>query len=202
MFNTISLYSIALFLHIVGALGLFVALGLEWASLSYLRRAATVEQAREWLKLFTSLRRLYPLAWLAILLPGFYMAATVWGGVAWITLALAAVILIAVLGAALTGRRMAPILQRMGTIGRSMTAESGPSASTLRQRLDDPLLWASLRIRTAIALGIVFLMTVKPELPGSLLTLGVAGLLGLVFGLPALGRSREKRQARQVGDSL
>ena len=195
MENTISLYSVALFLHIVGALGLFVALGLEWTSLLYLRRAATADQAREWLKLFTSLRRLYPISWLAILIPGFYMAATAWRVTAWVPTALGAVVLLAVLGATLTGRRM-------GTIGQSVAAESGPISSTLRQRLDDPLLWASLRLRTAIALGIVFLMTVKPDLLGSLLTIGVAGVFGFAFSLPVLGRGREKEQAKQAGDSL
>jgi hypothetical protein len=39
-------YSIALFLHIVGALGLFVALGLEWTNLRYLQQVTTTEQAR------------------------------------------------------------------------------------------------------------------------------------------------------------
>lgn len=193
MLNTISLYSIALFLHIVGALGLFVALGLEWASLSYLRRAETVEQAREWLSMLNVQRRIYPISWLAILIPGFYMAAIAWRATAWIPTALGAVVLLAVLGAALTGRRMVPI-------GQSVATESGSISSPLRQRLDDPLLWASLRIRTAIALGIVFLMSVKPELIGSLLTIGVAVILGLAFRLPARGRTDEKVQAKQAGD--
>ena len=195
MDNIISIYSVALFLHIVGALGLFVALGLEWTSLSYLRRAATVEQAREWLSIFNVQRWINPISWLAILIPGFYMAATAWRATAWTSIALGSVVLLIVLGVALTGRRMAPI-------GQSVAAESGPIPSTLRQRLDDPLLWASLRIRTAIALGIVFLMTVKPDLLGSLLTIGVASVLGVVFSLPAWGRGREKGQAKQTGDSL
>jgi hypothetical protein len=36
----------------------------------------------------------------------------------------------------------------------------------------------------AIALGIVFLKTTKPDLIGSLITIGVAILLGLVSALP------------------
>jgi hypothetical protein len=195
MENIIPIYTVALFLHIVGALGLFVALGLEWASMSYLRRAATVEQVREWLSVFNAQRRINPISWLAILIPGFYMAATAWRATAWIPIALGSVVLLVVLAVALTGRRMAPI-------GQSVAAESGPISSALRQRLDDPLLWASLRIRTAIALGIIFLMTVKPNLLGSLLAIGVASVLGLVFSLPAKGRNREKVQAKQAGDSL
>ena len=195
MANTISLYSVALFLHIVGALGLFAALGLEWASLLNLRRATTAEQAHEWLKNFASIRRLMPLSWLAILIPGFYMAATAWRATAWVPTALGAVVLLAVLGAALTGRQMAPI-------GQALARESGPLSAILRNRLAEPILWASLWIRTAIALGIVFLMAVKPDLVGSLITMGVAGLLGLVFSLPARSRNREQVQVKQAGDSL
>jgi hypothetical protein len=45
-------------------------------------------------------------------------------------------------------------------------------------------------------------MTVKPDLLGSLLTIGVAGVLGLAFSLPTRGSDREKVQAKQAGDSL
>jgi hypothetical protein len=183
-------YSIALFLHIVGALGFFVALGLEWISLLYLERATTSEQAQEWLGVLGLLRRLGPASMGMILLAGFYMMATVWGGVAWIGIALAAMILLAVLGAALTGRRMA-------AVGRAVTAESGALSDAFRQRLHDPLLWTSIQTRIAIAFGIVFLMTVKPELGGSLLTIGLAILLGLVSAWPRWSRSQAKEPAAE-----
>ncbi|MBE7555988.1 MAG: hypothetical protein HS126_33455 [Anaerolineales bacterium] len=181
-------YSIALFLHIVGALGFFVALGLEWISLRGLERAATSEQAREWLGVLGLLRRIGPASMAMILLAGFYMMATVWGGVAWIGIALGAMILLAVLAVALSGRRMA-------AVGRAAAAESGALSPAFRQRLHDPLLWTSLQTRIAIALGIVFLMTVKPELAGSLLTIGLAIILGLVSAWPRWGRSRVKEPA-------
>jgi len=40
-------------------------------------------------------------------------------------------------------------------------------------------------------------MTIKPDLFGALLTMGVAVVLGLAFSLPARGRDREKMQAKQ-----
>lgn len=181
-------YTVALFLHIVGALGLFVALGLEWVSLWHLKRATLTEEAHPWLSVFTSLRRIYPASWMAILLPGFYMMATVWGGAAWITIALAAIILIAVLGAVLTGPRMM-------AVGRAVVSESGALSPAFRQRLDDPLLWISIQTRIAIALGIVFLMTTKPGLVGSLLAIGVAAILGVALGWPLGGRGRAKESA-------
>jgi hypothetical protein len=178
------LYSVALFVHILGALGLFMALGLEWAGLRQLRRAATAEQARAWLSAVAVLPRLYAPAATAILLSGLYMIATAWSWtVGWPGVALAALVLLAALGAALTGRRMA-------AIGRAVAAESGPVSPALRQRLHDPVLWTSVQTRLAIAVGIVFLMTIKPALGGALLAIGVAALLGLAATIPAWGRDR------------
>jgi hypothetical protein len=183
-----TLYSIVLFLHIVGALGLFVALGLEWVSLAYVRRAATAEQAREWLGVRSWVMRLGPASLVVILLSGFYMMATRWGGAGWILVALAALVVIAILGATLTGLPM-------GTIQNAAAAESGPLSPALRQRLNDPRLWISIQIRTAIALGIVFLMTVRPDLVRSLVTIGTAVILGVASALPMWRRGRAKGEA-------
>ena len=172
-------YAIALFLHIVGALGLFVALGLEWTSLLLLRRATTTEQVRERMRIASGVRGVSGAALATLLVSGIYLTATVWGGVAWIAVALGAMVLMAVLGAALSGPRMA-------AIGRAV--ENGPLAP-----VPDPLLWVSMQTRVAVALGIVFLMTVKPDLNGSLLTIAVAAVLGLIAALPAVAAGRSKQ---------
>ena len=183
-----TLYPIALFLHVVGALGLFMALGLEWTSLLYLRRAATAEQVREWVAIVARLRWVYAPSFVALLLTGFYMTAVAWTEAGWVGVALAALLLIASLGMVLTGRRMAPIV-------RAAAVEHGSLSPDLRHRLHDPLLWTSVQTRLAVALGIVFLMTVKPDLGGALLTTGAALLLGLVSTVPAWGRDRTKAAA-------
>jgi hypothetical protein len=54
-----------------------------------------------------------------------------------------------------------------------------------------------MQVRVAIALGIVFLMTVKPDLTGSLLAIGVAAGLGLIVAL--LVRGRGQAQAEPEG---
>ncbi|HEX5439050.1 MAG TPA: hypothetical protein VFW98_17995 [Gemmatimonadaceae bacterium] len=51
------MYSVSLFLHIVGALGLFAGIGLELAVLAGFRRASTSAQLREWVRLFGAPRR-------------------------------------------------------------------------------------------------------------------------------------------------
>jgi hypothetical protein len=56
--------------------------------------------------------------------------------------------------------------RRMAAIGRVVAAEDGPVSTTLRDLLHHPLLWLAIQTRVAIALGIIFLMTVKPGLGG------------------------------------
>ncbi len=178
-------YTITLFLHIVGALGLFVSLGLEWTSLAYVRRSSTAEGAREWLGLRGWVMRLGPASLALLLLSGLYMMATSWGAVAWIIVALGSLVLIAIIGAVLTGRRLVPIEQ-------AAARERGMISPALQQRLSDPLLWVSIDTRTAIALGIVFLMVIKPNAVGSLLTIGIAIVAGLSFSLLMGRRARQK----------
>jgi hypothetical protein len=98
---------------------------------------------------------------------------------------LATLVVLTALAVALPGPRMA-------AIGRAVTAETGPLSLTLQQLLHHRLLWVAIQTRVALALGIVFLMTVKPDLIGSLLTIGVATALGLAAALPVLGRERQE----------
>lgn len=183
-----TLYALALFFHIVGALGLFVALGLEWTSLVYLRRTATAEQAGDWLGVIRVNRVLGPASLATILVTGFYMMAATWGAVGWIIVALGAMVLLAAIGAGLTGARI-------GGVERAVAAEHGPVSDGLRQRLHDPLLRLGVQLRVAIGLGIVFLMTVKPDMVGALAAMTVAIALGLVSALPLLRRVHIKDTA-------
>src|SRR5262245_60612662 len=113
--RTMNDYSIALFLHIVGALGFFVALGLEWTSLGHLRRATTVEQVREWMRVPDEMGRVGMIAMITLLAAGLYMMATAWGGAPWILVTLGALVVMMVLAMLLTRRRMAAIGRAVGT---------------------------------------------------------------------------------------
>jgi hypothetical protein len=55
--NIMNAYSIALFLHIVGALGIFVALGLEWTGLWQIRSAMTPQQVGGWMRILKGVRK-------------------------------------------------------------------------------------------------------------------------------------------------
>ena len=177
-------YSIVLFLHIAGVLGLSVALGLEWTGLRQIRSAMTPQQVREWMGILTSAGKFGFVSMLTAVLTGVYMMLTVWGGVAWVTVSLGALVLMIALSLVFTGPRMA-------AIGRSLTTAS--ISQTFQSLASHPLLWISIQTRIAIDLGIVFLKTAKPDLNGSLLTLGVAIILGIASALPAsrLGTSKK-----------
>lgn len=176
-------YPFALYLHIVGALGFFVALGLEWTSVRQLRRALYVSQVRDWTFISAGSAKVGMPSMLLLLLSGIVMTASVWGAVPWVLVTLGAIVLLIILTLVLSRRRMA-------AIARTVAGEEGVVSSMLHQLTHDPLLWLAIQTRIAIALGIVFLMTVKPDLIGSLLTIGIAIGLGLGSALSIRGRRR------------
>ena len=176
-------YSIALYFHIVGALGFFAALGLEWANLRRLQHLASTDQVRDWLRGFSGVRRLGAISMLTILVAGFYMMAIAHIDAAWLMVAFGTFILLMLLAMMLTGRWVT-------AIRLAVTSEQKVAAATLDPLLHHPMLAIGIQIRVAIALGAVFLMTVKPDLTGSLLAVGIAVLLGLASTLPMLSRER------------
>ena len=140
-----SLYSIALFLHIVGALSLFALLGIEGVSLRAGLSPRGVQQI------------LGPISAVAIVIPGFYMAAQIgWHG--WVAVGLVSYAVIAVLGA-YTGINL------------------------MRGRMSVAAATVSWLARVGIALGVVFDMTVKPEVVVSAIAVVVAMAAGIAVAL-------------------
>ncbi len=177
------IYSIALFLHIAGTLGFFVALGLEWTGLGRIRSAVPPEQVRAWMGILKGAQRVGFASMVATVITGITMMVMDPGAMAWVFVSLGALVLVIVLSVALTGPRMAGI-------GRALAAEKGPVSKTFHSLANHPLLLISIQTRVAIALGIVYLMTVKPDLGGSLFTIGVASILGLASTFPMSRRER------------
>ncbi|HET9912756.1 MAG TPA: hypothetical protein VFQ13_12745 [Anaerolineales bacterium] len=172
-----NIYSIVLFLHIVGALGVFVALGLEWTGLRQLRGAILPEQVRAWTGILKSTNKVGFPSMLTTVITGIYMVLNGLGWVSWILVVLGALVLIIVLSVALTKPRMAAIEQALAT-------EKGSVSQTFHNLVNHPVLWISIQTRVAIALGIIFLKIAKPDFVGSLLTIGVAIVLGIASALP------------------
>jgi hypothetical protein len=181
------IFSIALFLHIVGALGVSLALGLEWIGLSQIRRSTVPQQIRAILGLVKSTTRFGFISMLTTFITGIYMVWTAIGWVPWILVVLGALILLIVLTRALT-------TPRMTAIARTLATEKESVSQTFRNLANDPMLWISVQTRVAIVLAIIFLKIATPDLGKSLLTIGVAIVLGFVSALPKL-RSVQAHEA-------
>ena len=82
----------------------------------------------------------------------------------------------------------------MAAIGQALIAGKGTLPANFHNLASQPLLWISIQTRVALALGIVFLKTAKPDLSGSLLTIGVAIVIGLASTLPVVRPERPREE--------
>jgi Predicted integral membrane protein (DUF2269) len=175
-----------LFLHILGALGFFIALGVSYTAVLGVRRAQTIQTIRLWASATNGVNRIiFPLSGLLILVAGIYMVVTAWSGRAeWAGVALVAFLILAIGSALIQGRRMA-------ALRRSAAAqpESAPVTDALWAQAHDAVTWVSVNASVAVAIGIVYLMSLKPDALGSVIALLIALVVGLVFGFLTQGRS-------------
>ncbi len=187
-----SLISIALFLHVLGAMGYSVATFISPFGLRSLRRAQRVEQARAPLNLLETTGPISGISLLIVLLTGVYMASTAWGWrTPWIDVALVSFLLLLPTGAVMGIRRHA-----MATQANQMP--DGPLPDSLRCGFRDPLLGTSTVMLVGLLLGIFFLMTVKPALVASLIVMGISVGVSLVLSLAFSGRPSS--QAARLAD--
>jgi hypothetical protein len=174
------LYNIALFVHILGAIGFFVTAGITMLSVSGIRRARTVRDLQIWAGLAGSrlTRGGLGLSGAGILLAGVYMTAVVWLPVpGWLVIAFVAYF---ATGAAFGGF----LLSRCAALAQAARAlpDEEPLPDALIRRARDPLLWLMTNAVGGLLVGIVFLMTVKPDALVSLAALAIALAAGIVIG--------------------
>jgi len=185
-------YLIAKFIHIAGALGMFIAIAIEWVCLVNLQKAENTGNAKQWLKISSRLNRIHAPSWITILASGIYMMVTVWRHQDWITATFALIILMIVLGAVLSAKRFKVIGKQIEQYGQTgLTSE-------LQYKLNDPVLLYSITLRTSIALEIILLMTVKPELTGALASSVIAVAAGVLLPLLLTKTAAQKKSYSQV----
>ncbi len=181
-----SIYNIVLFVHVIGAIGYFLGIGIWLFILVGLRRSQHVEQVRALIHLTP-----FGAASAVILLAaGLYLALTAWSLLTgWILVALISLILIIPTTAALIAPRRSALVKQL-----AREAPDGAISLALSQRIHDPVLLATVCAVAVLLLGLVFLMTTKPELADSLIVMAVALVLGLASSVPA---SRMRRIPQQ-----
>jgi hypothetical protein len=193
--NTVSL---VLFVHVVGMLGVFVALGLDGISISRLRRSSRSEELAPWVGLSAAAPPTYRASIALVVISGGYLARDMVRGVTagafaselgWLTTSIIALIVFAVT-AVLSLRRMQPFW-------RAASSAPAPESVALA-RAHDPRLQLLFNVRAILALTIVFLMMIRPSLEASILILVGATALALVSSGFAWDRSPRANAAHEV----
>jgi hypothetical protein len=181
-----TVYTVVLFLHLVGVLFLFMNFALEWVIQGRVHNSATLEQARPWLMAGRRVPLLGAIGGIGVLIPGLWLAAheRLWNQ-AWIQAALTAAVVMVVLGAAITRPRMHKLGKAAAEAVPGAAQGTGQTGSDSARRLHDPVVVFSLRIRVALGFGVLYLMAAKPNLIATLVTMCVALVLGIAISIPA-----------------
>jgi hypothetical protein len=171
-----ALYRIYVYLHVLGAMGWFLAMGIEAAVLFQLARATSLERRREALAGFRGNRLLGPVSALLVLGPGIYMAQTTWTPhPPWVGMGYLTFILAFLLGAAVTGRRMIRLERELGAATDPSRAIAVPLTA----------LRVSLYARIGLLLGATYAMVVKPQAVGGVAAVVIGLAVGLLAALAA-----------------
>jgi uncharacterized membrane protein len=174
-----SIYNIVLFFHVIGVIGYFLGMGILLFILLGLRRSQRVEHVRALIHLNELSAPFSAASVVLLLVTGLYLALTAWSLLtSWILVALISLLLMVPTSAALIAPRRSAIVKQL-----AREAPGGELSEALERHLDDPVLATVCTTVAALLLGLVFLMTTKPNLVGSLIVVVVALLLGLAAGV-------------------
>jgi hypothetical protein len=166
-------YATAVFLHIIGALAIALANGIEFFLLRGVQRVPANVAA--WSEPYRVLAPLGGGALAVILLTGLFMMFTGAGAQPWMVVSILAVIAIGALGA-WSGIRLR----------RAMVEALGQRAGATITALRDWRFMFSNRARIALLVGIVGLMVFKPDYVGSAVIMAIAAGIGLAWGAMAM----------------
>jgi len=161
-------YTLLIFVHVLGGVSVFGALGVEVAALRSLSRADTITEARTSMAILDEVGSFAHVAMITVLVTGVWMMAARWGPEPWVLMALAALVAMGILGAVLT-------LPAMVRLEAALAVGSGAVPGNSGGLVGGPLR-ASLWFRVGLAVGIVGLMTTKPGLAASFVIIGTAAV--------------------------
>jgi hypothetical protein len=174
-----NLYIIALFVHVVGVICVFVGIGTWLFGFAVLWRARSVAQVRDIARLMVWSGYVAVAGVFLVIAGGLYMALAVWGWrTGWIEVATVSFLLVGFAGTFIIDPRV------RGLAARTRDLPDGPLSQPLATAAHDPMIGTGLQVYIAVLFGIVFLMTVKPSLANSVIAMVVAVALGVVSSLP------------------
>ena len=181
------MYEWLLFTHLLGVALLLAGLGVHVVSVERLRSAPRVADMRVLLASAKYGERLVFIGAGLLVTAGLTLAARFWSFKdGWIATSIGLVVAQGIAGSIL-GRRM----ERLR--GALESAPGGVPTTDLAVLARDPVLHASNRISVTIIVEILFLMSVKPALPGILWSLLAAAGIGSIAISPLFTRRRQQR---------
>lgn len=181
-----STYTVALYLHILGAVGMFAGLGMEGIIYKNLKTASTLQQVFAWGIYMKSLRTVFLSSTLFLLVSGVFLVMEAWGWNAWVITGLILLIGLSAYGST-TGKKIGM------TIG-SLKGKEGLLSDDVKNRIGSPSMMKSYKVKITLALGIIFIMTTKPDWMGSIISIVSAFVFGLLLDLPA----RQKEAVKEL----
>jgi hypothetical protein len=172
-------YHVVLYIHL---LALFVGVGAAavlLACLIQLRGAQTLADAVPWGMVAGKTTRAFPVAILGLFGTGAYMTSDVWTwSTRWIDVSIAGLVLITLQGplvAERTAKKLERALHENGP---------GPLGKHARRMARHPGLWVAELTNVGMVLGVVWAMTQKPGLGGSIAAVVGGYLVGAAIALP------------------
>ncbi len=169
------IYNIALFVHLIGVIVIFIALGIGQRAGARMRGAGSIEHVRLWLGLLKVTTPMFPTALVLLLGSGLFMTADSWSFTTpWVGVSIVAVLIVGAVGAGVAIRGF----RRMETAVEAATEMTDATRSVLH----DPVTWAALFAVNGMSLAVLWLMAVKPGWMQSLVLPTAFTVAGLVLG--------------------
>ncbi len=171
-----TLYSVVVFIHVIGAIVLVGSTILSPLLGAGLRRATTVDGLRGSARVMKGVNDLAGVAAPLVLVAGLYLAfAGDWWGSGWVEVSLALFAFAAVMAIGVID----PSVKRL--VGAADAAPDGPVTAELVALRDARKVAVAESFLLPGDIAIVFLMITKPGFVGSLVTLAVAAATGLTL---------------------
>ena len=172
-------YQTVVYLHL-----LFLLLGIGAAAvigtcLFHLRAAGTLADAVPWGMLAGKTERVFPVAIIGLFASGAYLTSDLWTwDTRWIDVSIAALVVIALQGPVVAGRRAKALEHALKENG------PGPLGDAARRMTRDAALWTVTFANPGIVLGIMWNMTQKPGIGEAIAAVAIGYAVGAALAFP------------------
>ena len=172
-------YHVVLYLHFLSLFLGFGAAGVIGVCLFRLRAAQTLADAVPFGTLADQTERVFPVAIIGLFATGAYMTSDIWTwSTPWIKVSIVGLILVALQGPLLAGRRAHQLKKALQENG------PGPLGERAKQMTRDPVLWIVTFANPGIVLGIAWNMTEKPGTAGAIASIVISYAVGAAAAWP------------------